>query len=152
MQLPTAVWWAIPGFCEFLGLSSDAVGFSVPLGYVAASLGEWYPTFQDGVVVSKRQASIAQRCGAAARHEFHGSYQEPRLAGWHSPVPVYSKQYTCPTVIHTDLCNLNLNKSKIFLFKKGVRPNKIRKTDSARLHNRSSKQTKEYLLSSIKKP
>jgi len=67
MQIPTAVQWAIPGFCKFLGPSSDAVGFSVPLGYVAASLGKWYPTFHDGVVISKRRASSDQRCGPASQ-------------------------------------------------------------------------------------
>jgi len=67
IQAPTAARWAIPGFCEFFGPSSDAVGFSVSLGYGAASMGDWYPTFQDGTVVSKRRASIARRCGAASQ-------------------------------------------------------------------------------------
>ena len=57
MQVPTAARWAIPGFYEFLGPSSDAVAFSVFQGYGAASLGEWYPIFQVGVVVSKRRGT-----------------------------------------------------------------------------------------------
>ena len=65
IQSPTAARWAIPGLREFVGPSSDAAVFSVSLGYGAASLGEWYPTFQDGMVVSKRRASIVQRCCVA---------------------------------------------------------------------------------------
>lgn len=90
--------------CEFLAFHGGAV-VSVLVGYGAASLGKWCPTFQDNILVSECQAPITQLCGTT----FHKDRD----------LTLFFVDESCAHVCHVHVC-LSLNRYPYYMYSQTV--------------------------------